>query len=47
MDDLILMENSIRMAEESKPELLSFNTDDLVENIVDTTNPKTQKELHE
>lgn len=40
------MENTIRMVDESKPEFLEWKTDDLVENIVETTNPKSQEQLH-
>lgn len=40
-DTLVVMENTIRMVNESKPEFLSWKTDDLVESVVETTNPQT------
>lgn len=46
LNDLILMENMIRMHPESKPEFLAMKTDFKVENIVMTTDKKTQEELH-
>lgn len=44
--NLILMENMIRMHKGSKSEYLSLKTDDKVENIVETTDPEMQKELN-
>ena len=46
-DDLCLMENMIRMHNESKPEYLALKADDQVEKIVKTTDKTTQKQLHE
>lgn len=45
--DLLLMENMIRMHNESKPEYLALKTDDKVENIVLTSDKVKQSELHE
>ena len=44
--NLLLMENMIRMNTESKPEYLSLKTDDKVENIIETTDPEMQRELN-
>lgn len=45
--DLLLMENMIRMNRESKPEYLALKADDKVENIVLTSDKVKQKELHD
>lgn len=47
LEDLGLMENMIRMHEESKPLYLSLKADDKVEKVVMTTDKNTQKELHQ
>ena len=47
MESLKLMENMLTMNEESKPEYLLLKTDLKVENIIETTDIDTQREIHE
>ena len=41
MDTLKLMENTIILTKPTKPEFLQMKTDDIVERIVETTDPET------
>ena len=46
IENLNLMENMLTMNKESKPEYLDMKTDFKVENIIETTDKDTQREIH-